>query len=334
MLPPMLRDEVEITVRSGNGGDGMVSFLREKFRPEGGPDGGDGGRGGDVILVANPHMNTLGHLVRRPRWRAEDGIKGGYKNSFGKSGEDLIVQVPCGTVVRIIETQEIIADLTTAEQRVVIAAGGRGGKGNVHFKSSINQTPRQFTPGEMGQELHLKLELKLIADVGIVGFPNAGKSTLLSRLSMARPKIAPYPFTTLEPQLGVIERPDRTLVLADIPGLIEGAADGKGLGHQFLRHVERCALLLHLVDGSEGEAEDLAAKVRVLNAELQRFSPELAAKTQIVVLNKLDTRPDLPELAPVVAKLLGCEVRCISGVAGTGVTELENHLLLVVPPRA
>ncbi len=334
MLPPMLRDEVEITVRSGNGGDGMVSFLREKFRPEGGPDGGDGGRGGDVILVANPHMNTLGHLVRRPRWRAEDGIKGGYKNSFGKSGEDLIVQVPCGTVVRIIETQEIIADLTTAEQRVVIAAGGRGGKGNVHFKSSINQTPRQFTPGEMGQELHLKLELKLIADVGIVGFPNAGKSTLLSRLSMARPKIAPYPFTTLEPQLGVIERPDRTLVLADIPGLIEGAADGKGLGHQFLRHVERCALLLHLVDGSEGEAEDLAAKVRVLNAELQRFSPELAAKTQIVVLNKLDTRPDLPELAPVVAKLLGCEVRCISGVAGMGVTELENHLLLVVPPRA
>ncbi|HAT09398.1 MAG TPA: GTPase ObgE [Planctomycetes bacterium] len=330
----MLRDEVEITVRSGNGGDGMVSFLREKFRPEGGPDGGDGGRGGDVILVANPHMNTLGHLVRRPRWRAEDGIKGGYKNSFGKSGEDLIVQVPCGTVVRIIETQEIIADLTTAEQRVVIAAGGRGGKGNVHFKSSINQTPRQFTPGEMGQELHLKLELKLIADVGIVGFPNAGKSTLLSRLSMARPKIAPYPFTTLEPQLGVIERPDRTLVLADIPGLIEGAADGKGLGHQFLRHVERCALLLHLVDGSEGEAEDLAAKVRVLNAELQRFSPELAAKTQIVVLNKLDTRPDLPELAPVVAKLLGCEVRCISGVAGMGVTELENHLLLVVPPRA
>lgn len=334
MLPPMLRDEVEITVRSGNGGDGMVSFLREKFRPEGGPDGGDGGRGGDVILVANPHMNTLGHLVRRPRWRAEDGIKGGYKNSFGKSGEDLIVQVPCGTVVRIVETQEIIADLTTAEQRVVIAAGGRGGKGNVHFKSSVNQTPRQFTPGEMGQELHLKLELKLIADVGIVGFPNAGKSTLLSRLSMARPKIAPYPFTTLEPQLGVIERPDRTLVLADIPGLIEGAADGKGLGHQFLRHVERCALLLHLVDGSEGEAEELAAKVRVLNAELQRFSPELAAKTQIVVLNKLDTRPDLPEIAPEVAKLLGCEVRCISGVAGMGVTELENHLLVVVPPRA
>jgi GTP-binding protein len=330
----MLKDEVEIKVRSGNGGDGAVTFIREKFRPEGGPDGGDGGRGGDVVMVANPHMNTLGHLVRRPRWRAEDGVKGMGSNCFGKSGEDLIVEVPCGTIVRIVETQEIIADLTQAGQRAVIVAGGRGGKGNVHFKSSVNQTPRQFTPGELGQELHLKLELKLIADVGIVGFPNAGKSTLLSRLSMARPKIAAYPFTTLEPQLGVIERPDRTLVLADIPGLIEGAADGKGLGHQFLRHVERCALLLHLVDGCDGDAADLAGRVRVLNAELERFSPELARRRQLVVLNKLDTRPDLPELAGEVATLLGCEVRCISGVSGQGVTELENHLLQVIPPRA
>jgi GTP-binding protein len=329
----MLKDEVEIKVRSGNGGDGAVTFIREKFRPEGGPDGGDGGRGGDVVMVANPHMNTLGHLVRRPRWRAEDGVKGMGSNCFGKSGEDLIVEVPCGTIVRIVETQEIIADLTQAGQRVVIVAGGRGGKGNVHFKSSVNQTPRQFTPGELGQELHLKLELKLIADVGIVGFPNAGKSTLLSRLSMARPKIAAYPFTTLEPQLGVIERPDRTLVLADIPGLIEGAADGKGLGHQFLRHVERCALLLHLVDGSDGDAETLAERVRVLNAELARFSPELAQRRQLVVLNKLDTRLDLPEIASAVAALLGCEVRCISGVSGQGIKELENHLLSVVPPR-
>jgi GTP-binding protein len=329
----MLKDEVEIKVRSGNGGDGAVTFIREKFRPEGGPDGGDGGRGGDVVMVANPHMNTLGHLVRRPRWRAEDGVKGMGSNCFGKSGEDLIVEVPCGTIVRIVETQEIIADLTEAGQRVVIVAGGRGGKGNVHFKSSVNQTPRQFTPGELGQELHLKLELKLIADVGIVGFPNAGKSTLLSRLSMARPKIAAYPFTTLEPQLGVIERPDRTLVLADIPGLIEGAADGKGLGHQFLRHVERCALLLHLVDGSDGDAEALAERVRVLNQELARFSPELAVRKQLVVLNKLDTRLELPEIASAVAALLGCDVRCISGVSGQGIKELENHLLSVVPPR-
>ncbi len=329
----MLKDEVEIKVRSGNGGDGAVTFIREKFRPEGGPDGGDGGRGGDVVMVANPHMNTLGHLVRRPRWRADDGVKGMGSNCFGKSGEDLIVEVPCGTIVRIVETQEIIADLTEAGQRVVIVAGGRGGKGNVHFKSSINQTPRQFTPGEVGQELHLKLELKLIADVGIVGFPNAGKSTLLSRLSMARPKIAAYPFTTLEPQLGVIERPDRTLVLADIPGLIEGAADGKGLGHQFLRHVERCALLLHLVDGSDGDAEALAERVRVLNAELARFSPELAVRKQLVVLNKLDTRLELPEIATAVAALLGCDVRCISGVSGQGIKELENYLLTIVPPR-
>jgi len=329
----MLRDEVEITVRSGNGGDGAVTFLREKFRPEGGPDGGDGGRGGDVIMVANPHMNTLGHLVRRPKWRAEDGVKGMGSNCFGKSGEDLVVEVPCGTIVRISETKEIIADLTNPGQRVVIAAGGRGGKGNVHFKSSINQTPRQFTPGELGTGLVLHLELKLIADVGIVGFPNAGKSTLLSRLSMARPKIAAYPFTTLEPQLGVIERSDRSLVLADIPGLIEGAADGKGLGHQFLRHVERCALLLHLVDGSEGEAEALAERVKVLNAELLRFSPDLATRKQIVVLNKLDTRPELPELAVAVGALLGCEVRCISGVSGQGIKDLENHLLVIVPPR-
>lgn len=329
----MLKDEVEIKVRSGNGGDGAVTFIREKFRPEGGPDGGDGGRGGDVVMVANPHMNTLGHLVRRPRWRADDGVKGMGSNCFGKSGEDLIVEVPCGTIVRLVETQEIIADLTEAGQRVVIVAGGRGGKGNVHFKSSINQTPRQFTPGEVGQELQLKLELKLIADVGIVGFPNAGKSTLLSRLSMARPKIAAYPFTTLEPQLGVIERPDRTLVLADIPGLIEGAADGKGLGHQFLRHVERCALLLHLVDGSDGDATVLAERVRVLNAELARFSPELAVRKQLVVLNKLDTRLELPEIATEVAALLGCEVRCISGVSGQGIKELENHLLQVIPPR-
>lgn len=330
----MLRDEVEITVRSGNGGDGLVSFLREKFRPEGGPDGGDGGRGGDVILVANPHMNTLGHLVRRPRWRGEDGIKGSGAQCSGRSGEDLEVLVPCGTVVHLAESGEILADLTTPGQRVVVAAGGRGGKGNVHFKSSVNQTPRHATPGESGQELRLKLELKLIADVGIIGFPNAGKSTLLSRLSAARPKVAAYPFTTLEPQLGVIERSDRTLVLADIPGLIEGAADGKGLGHQFLRHVERCALLLHLVDGIEGDAEVLAGQVRVLNRELARFSPELAAKGQLVVLNKLDARPELAELAPEVARLLGCPVRCISGVSGQGVQELENHLLVTIPPRA
>jgi GTP-binding protein len=330
----MLRDEAEIVVKSGKGGDGCVSFLREKYRPEGGPDGGDGGRGGDIVFVGDQHGNTLNAFWRQRHWRAEDGEKGAGRNCTGADGADLEVKVPCGTIVRLAATGEILADITGRDQRVVLAAGGRGGKGNINFKSSINQAPRKATPGENGTELVLKLELKLIADVGIVGFPNAGKSTLLSRLSAARPKIAPYPFTTLEPQLGVIERTDRTLVLADIPGLIEGAADGRGLGHQFLRHVERCALLLHLVDGSEGDAEALASRVRVLNAELARFSPLLAAKPQLVALNKLDARPELPEIAAELAGILGVPVRCLSGVSGQGVRELEDHLLERIGPVA
>jgi GTP-binding protein len=238
--------------------------------------------------------------------------------------------VPCGTIIRLTESGEIIADLTEDGQRVTVAAGGKGGKGNARFKSSTNQTPRQFGQGGTSTELKLKLELKLIADVGIIGFPNAGKSTLLSRLSKARPKVAPYPFTTLEPQLGVIERVDRTLVLADIPGLIEGAAEGKGLGHQFLRHVERCAMLLHLVDGSEGGIDELAARIGVLNAELRRFSEMLADKPQLIVLNKLDVRDDLASLAAGLSTRLGQEVRVISGVSGEGLQDLENRLLQLV----
>jgi GTP-binding protein len=326
----MLVDEVEISVKSGAGGDGAATFYREKFIPEGGPDGGDGGDGGDIIFEGTPHMNTLSLFVRRRHWKAEPGDRGRGKQCFGKAGEDLVIKVPCGTVIRLIDTGEIIADLTDPGQRVTVVAGGRGGKGNVHFKSSTNQTPRQFTPGEPGTELKLKLELKLIADVGIIGFPNAGKSTLLSRLSLARPKIAAYPFTTLEPQLGVIERVDRSIVLADIPGLIEGAAHGKGLGHQFLRHVERCALLLHLVDGSEGDAETLAERIRVLNAELSQFSPELAGKPQLVALNKADTREDLAVVAAELALLLKADVLTLSGVSGQGITELENRLLAAV----
>jgi GTP-binding protein len=326
----MLRDEAEITVRSGNGGAGAATFYREKFVAEGGPDGGDGGKGGDVIVEATPHMNTLSLFIRRRVWKAEHGHPGMGKQCFGRGGEDLVMKVPCGTIIRLVETEEIIADLTEPGQRVTLAAGGKGGKGNVHWKSSTNQTPRQFGPGQPGVELHLKLELKLIADVGIIGFPNAGKSTLLSRLSRAQPKIAAYPFTTLEPQLGVIERLDKTLVLADIPGLIEGAADGRGLGHQFLRHVERCPILLHLVDGSEGEIEDLAERIRVLNAELAKFSPELAAKPQMVVLNKADTRQELGEIAAGLGKRLGQEVMLLSGVSGQGLQELENRLLQVV----
>ncbi len=328
----MLRDEAEIVVKSGAGGSGAVTFLREKFIDEGGPDGGDGGDGGDVVLVATIHQNTLSPYVRRRRYQAESGHNGMKKLCTGKSGEDLVLQMPRGTIVRLAETGEILADLTEHGQRVVVVAGGRGGKGNARFKSSINQTPRNATPGELGTELTLKLELKLIADVGIIGFPNAGKSTLLSRLSRAKPKIAPYPFTTLEPQLGVIERPDRTLVLADIPGLIEGAAEGKGLGHQFLRHVERCPILLHLVDGSDGTVAALAKRVTTLNRELARFHPDLAEKPQLVVLNKADTRSDLATVATKLGVKLKTEVLCISGVSGAGIPELANRLLRLVPP--
>jgi GTP-binding protein len=330
----MFLDEAEITVRSGNGGNGLVSFLREKYMPHGGPDGGDGGRGGDVIMRASQHQNTLSLFNRRRRWRATDGDPGGGKLCSGKGGDDLIIDVPCGTVVRLAETGEIIADLTDHGQQVVVAAGGAGGKGNARFKSSINQTPHQSTQGGVGLELDLKLELKLIAEVGIIGFPNAGKSTLIARLTKATPKVAPYPFTTLNPNLGVIERDDRTLVLADIPGLIEGAADGKGLGHQFLRHVERCRVLLHLVDGSEGGAAELGRRIDVINAELAKFSPELAAKPQVLVLNKADTRQTLQRVATTLAGKRGCEVYVISGVSGAGIDAVANRLLELIPAVA
>ncbi len=329
----MLRDEVEIIVKSGAGGRGALSFYREKFIAYGGPDGGDGGKGGDVVLEATPHLNTLGAIARRKRWNAESGAPGAGKKFSGKAGKDLLMRVPCGTIVRLSRSGEILADLTDIGQRVVVAGGGRGGKGNWRFRSSTNQVPKQFGPGEPGVELTLVLELKLIADVGIMGFPNAGKSTLLSRLSKARPKVADYPFTTLEPQLGVIERSDRQLVLADIPGLIEGAADGRGLGHRFLRHVERCPLLMHLVDGSQGDADELVARIRVLDAELARFSAEVAQKPQLIVLNKLDVRPELPALALEVGKRMGIEALAISGVSGAGLTELENRLLQLVEVR-
>jgi GTP-binding protein len=254
------------------------------------------------------------------------------KRCFGKAGADLVIPVPPGTVVRRAETGEILADLAHPGERVVVAAGGRGGKGNDRFKSATNQTPRQFGPGEPGQEFTLRLELKLIADVGIIGFPNAGKSSLLARLSAATPKIAPYPFTTLDPHLGVVERGDRTLVLADIPGLIEGAADGKGLGHRFLRHVERCACLLHLVDGSEGDAAALAERIAVIDRELARFSPVLAGKRQLIALNKIDARPELAEVARDLAERLGgVEVLALSAVSGAGLDLLVNRLLASVP---
>lgn len=323
----MFHDEARITVRSGKGGAGAISFRREKYLPWGGPDGGDGGDGGDVVMVANPHLNTLNAFIRRRTWKADSGQPGGTNDCTGADGEDLEIETPVGTVVRLAETGEVLADLVVSGQRVILAAGGRGGRGNAAFKSSVEQAPRRAEPGQPGVSLELALELKLIADAGIMGQPNAGKSTLLARLSSARPKIGPYPFTTLEPQLGVVVHGETHLVLADIPGLIDGASEGHGLGHRFLRHVERCPLLVHLVDGSSGEVAELAAQVRLLDHELAAFSPTLAAKPQLVVLNKLDTRPELPGLAPALSVALGREVLVISAVSGAGCPELVRRLL-------
>jgi len=327
----MLRDEAEIRIRSGNGGAGAVTFRREKYVPFGGPDGGDGGRGGDVILRATIHLNTLAPYWRKRRWFAEHGLPGTGSLCSGRSGEDLVVELPCGTIIRHAETGEILADLITHDQQVILAAGGKGGAGNTRFKSSTNQVPRQAGPGEKGVEIPLKLDLKLIADVGIIGFPNAGKSTLLARLSAARPKIAAYPFTTLEPQLGVVQRGERTLVLADIPGLIKGAAEGIGLGHQFLRHVERCPLLLHLVDGTDAEIDQLEARIRVLDHELERFSPDLAKKPQVVAITKADAQLEPDVMVAELSQRIGREVLAISGVSGYGIERLESRLLALVP---
>ena len=325
---PMFHDEAAITIKSGNGGHGCVSFRREKYIPEGGPDGGDGGKGGDVVFVASRHLNTLSAFVRKRKWKARNGEDGRSRNCHGKSGADLEIEVPLGTLVRHADTGELLADMCQNEQRVVIAEGGVGGRGNTYYKSSTNQTPRKAGNGAPGVGFPLNLELKLIADVGIIGFPNAGKSTLLSRLSAAKPKIASYPFTTLTPQLGVIEYDDRSIVMADIPGLIEGAAEGVGLGHQFLRHVERCAFLVHLVDASVDDAETLSGRIDVLNDELRRFSEILAEREQLLVLNKCDVRPEMDELANELKELRQQEVLVISGVSGEGLRALQNALLL------
>src|SRR5439155_23213278 len=255
----MFVDEATIHVKAGDGGNGCVSFRPEKYVPKGGPDGGDGGNGGSIVLVADVNKNTLLHFAGRHHWRAAKGEAGMGKKMYGKSGEDLVIQVPPGTLVHDIDHQILIADLDAPEKRVVIAQGGKGGRGNWHFKNSVNQTPRYAEPGTEGQERNLRLELKLIADVGLVGMPNAGKSTLLSVISAARPKIADYPFTTLEPQLGIVELDaERRIVVADIPGLIEGAQHGAGLGHAFLRHIERTKIIVHLLDLYPSDGSDPA----------------------------------------------------------------------------
>jgi GTPase len=318
----MFTDQVVIHVKSGKGGDGMVHFRREKFIPRGGPDGGDGGKGGDVIFEVKTTLNTLSSFRQNQKFKAEDGVKGGPAQMSGRYGSDLILYVPPGTVVFDADSDELIGDLTKPGETLTVLKGGRGGRGNQHFATSRNQVPRTAEKGEPAQEKHIRLELKLIADIGLIGIPNAGKSTLLSVLTNARPKIAAYPFTTLEPNLGVANiDDDTTVVLADIPGLIEGASQGAGLGHDFLRHIQRTRVLVHLLDGL---SEDPVADYSQINSELSLFDPNLARKPQLVALNKID-QPEVQErLADIQRefKKLGVELMTISALARTNTREL------------
>lgn len=292
-----LVDEAEIQVIAGNGGNGCVGFRREKFIPKGGPDGGDGGAGGNVWLVADESLNTLVDFRHQSIFKAQRGEDGRGRQMYGKGGGDIVVTVPVGTVVTNVETEEVIGDLVEHGQRLLVAHGGKGGLGNMHFKSSVNQAPRKALPGLPGEERTLRLELKLLADVGLLGFPNAGKSTLIRAVSAATPKVADYPFTTLYPNLGVVSvEPHRSFVIADIPGLIEGAADGAGLGAQFLRHLQRTSLLLHVVDMAPMEMEgvespDPVEQVRAIERELEQHDPELLERPRWLVLNKADLLP-------------------------------------------
>ncbi|MEZ0323383.1 MAG: GTPase ObgE [Hydrogenothermaceae bacterium] len=289
----MFIDKAKIFVKAGDGGNGCVAFHREKFVPMGGPSGGDGGKGGDIILIADKNLQTLMDFKYKRHYKAERGQNGQGGNKKGKDGEDLIIKVPVGTVVKDAQTGEIIADLVEDGQQVVVARGGKGGKGNAAFKSPTNQTPTNAEPGEEGEERWIELELKLLADIGIIGFPNAGKSTLISVLSNAKPKIADYPFTTLTPVLGVLQlNVDDFVVLADIPGLIEGASEGAGLGHEFLRHIERTKFLIHLIDVSDFAEKDWKEAFEVINRELKNYSDDLTKKPQIVVANKIDALSD------------------------------------------
>lgn len=321
-------DEVKVYVRSGNGGDGIVAFRREKYVPHGGPAGGDGGRGGDVVIKVNPKMNTFALFQRRIHFKAENGKRGGPKTMTGADGASVEVEVPPGTVVKDAETGMVIADLVRPEDQVVVAQGGRGGRGNARFATAAHQAPRYAEKGEPGQERWLVMELKLIADVGIVGVPNAGKSTLLSVISNAKPKIADYPFTTLEPNLGAVVYDDRDLVVADIPGLIEGAHMGVGLGHSFLRHVQRTRLLIHLLNGAN---ENPLADYNQINVELALYDEKLAAKPQIVAFNKMDL-PEAQERWPQIEAALkakGVEVLSISAATQQNVRALTRRVFEV-----
>lgn len=328
----MFYDRTKIYAKAGDGGSGIVSFRREKYVPLGGPNGGDGGRGGDIILVADEGLRTLVDFRYRSHYKADRGQHGEGKDMHGKGGENLVLRIPAGTIIKDEKTGEILADLTKHGQRVTIAKGGRGGRGNARFMSNTNKAPTVAEKGEPGEERWILLELKLLADVGLVGFPNVGKSTLISRVSAARPKIADYHFTTLVPNLGVVQMEDDSFVMADIPGIIEGAHSGAGLGHEFLRHIERTRLLLHLLDISGSEDRDPVEDFKTINSELRLHSPALAERPMIVVPNKMDIGGG-EEYLLKLREYIGdkYEVFPISAVTGEGIQELLHRVIQLLP---
>ena len=322
-------DEAKIYLEAGDGGNGCMSFRHVKYVEYGGPNGGDGGNGGSIIFRAVRNLNTLIDFRYQQHFRAEKGRPGEGSECTGRSGKDLIVKVPVGTVIFAEDKKTVIADMVNDGEEVLVAKGGRGGWGNVHFKSSTNQAPERADPGKPGDKLAVWLRLKLIADIGLVGFPNAGKSTLLSVLTAARPKIANYPFTTLHPNLGVLYIYDKEYVMADLPGLIEGASEGVGLGHRFLGHAERCKVVLHLIDGTQ---EDVVGAYKTIQAELQNYGDVLDKKPEIVVLNKIDSlsEDEVKEKVSALKKASKKEVIAISGIAKIGIEELKNKIYEVV----
>ncbi|MBO5283533.1 MAG: GTPase ObgE [Lachnospiraceae bacterium] len=328
----MFADRATIYVRSGKGGDGHVSFRREKYVPNGGPDGGDGGNGGDVIFQVDEGLNTLVDFRHIRKYKAQDGEQGGKKNCHGKNGQDIVIKVPSGTVIKEAETGKVITDMSGDNKRVVLLKGGRGGNGNQHYATSTMQAPKYAQPGQPAQELTLLLELKVIADVGLVGFPNVGKSTLLSRVTNAQPKIANYHFTTLSPNLGVVDlEGSRGFVIADIPGLIEGASEGAGLGHEFLRHIERTKVIIHIVDAAGTEGRDPVADVYAINKELESYNADISKRPQVIAANKMDAVYDQEENDPLAAlkaefEPKGIPVYSISAISGKGLNELLYHV--------
>jgi len=320
----MFIDRAQIWVKAGDGGHGCVSFRREKFIPKGGPDGGDGGNGGNVYFQAVENLDTLLDFAGKHHWQARNGQPGSGNNKFGANGDDLIIKVPPGTLIYDTDLDLLLKDMSEIGMKVRVCLGGKGGKGNKAFATSTNQTPRYAEPGKKGQERNIRLELKLIADVGLVGMPNAGKSTLVSRCSAARPKIADYPFTTIEPVLGIVELSDyRRFVMADIPGLIEGASKGAGLGHDFLKHIERTLILVHILDIMPTDGSDPAENYKIIRSELQQHSKALARKQEIIVANKIDLDPDGIIVKELTEKIQQ-PVHPISAVTGSGTKELSE----------